>query len=401
MRVRAFLSIILLLDALVLVLQIDKLSISYDEAHLFFDGSGFSRYLANLSTAIFAQNDYALRVPTIILHLFSAILLYLNSKNYLKEQKHRVYLVLFFILTPGVISSAILLSSAGFVIFALLFLVYIYQNFKPKYFYGLLFIYAFLEPSFAILYMGTLIYALVKRDRFLSIYSFVLFFISIYIYGIDMHGVPKGYFLDSLGLYAAIFTPVLFVYMIYVLYRKFLTKDTDLVWYIATVAFVVSLVLSFRQRAPLELFAPYLIVAFLPMAQALEHSYRVRLKMFRKRYKTLFVVLAMFLALNSLVVFLNEYLYLVIKEPRKHFAHKMHIAKPLANELKKNGINCVDTEYKLSRRLEFYGIGECRDYKLSSSVKSDESYINVTISYKNREIYSAYVTKVNTYQDIN
>lgn len=397
MSSRVLLFFILLADGFILLLQVGKLSISYEEARLFFDGSGFVKEIAGFFASTFAQNDYAIRVPMIVLHIFSAILLYKNSKNYLVEQKHRMYLVIFFILTPGVISSAILLNSAGFVIFALLLFLYVHQNFHKTYSLALLAIYAFLEPSFAILFLGTSIFAIVSKDRVLLGLSAIMFFVSLYIYGINMHGAPRGYFLDSLGLYGAIFTPILFIYLIYTLYRVYLTKELDLIWYLATTAFLLSLVLSFRQRVYIDLFAPYMILAYLPMAKLFEHSYRVRLKNFRRGYKAIFSISIVLLVLNSFVVIFNEHLYMFIKEPKKHFAHKMHIAKPLANELLKNGINCINSDEKMTQRLQFYGVAKCNEYKLVENPKTIQDGLSVTISYKKRVIYRANVTKLNSF----
>lgn len=74
----------------------------------------------------------------------------------------------------------------------------------------------------------------------------------------------------------------------------------------------------------------------------------------------------------------------------------MHVAKELAKELKGMGINCIEADAKMSKRLEFYGVTKCNNYLLEEipveSIKED----SVTISYINRVVYSANVTKLNT-----
>ena len=74
----------------------------------------------------------------------------------------------------------------------------------------------------------------------------------------------------------------------------------------------------------------------------------------------------------------------------------MHIAKELATELKARGINCVDTNIKMSKRLQFYGVTKCNKNILKENNVNSENINNVTISYKNRVVYSANVTKLNT-----
>nr|MDA3908441.1 hypothetical protein [Sulfurimonas sp.] len=216
------------------------------------------------------------------------------------------------------------------------------------------------------------------------------------LYGVDTKGIPQGHFLDSIAVYTAIFTPIIFVYIFYILYRRYLTKQIDILWFIASVAFVFSLLLSFRQRIELEHFAPYLILALPLAAQTFGHSYRVRLKMFRTKYKAAFVISLVLLVLNSLVVFFNKEIYVFIDKPQNHFAYNMHVAKELANELKSRGIECVDTDYKMQSRLKFYGVTNCNTSIVAEVSLKNQNRKNVTISYSNRPVYKASVTKVNT-----
>ncbi len=395
MSTRFILFLILGLDALILIFQIDELSISYNETLLLNGNFSFLQILIKSSILLFGQNDFALRFPMIVLHILSAILLYKISKKYLKVDRNRIWLVLIFVLLPGVISSAIILNSAGLILFGLLLFVYLYENHSTSFIYPLLIFYMLIDGSFVYLFMALALFSIYKKDRNFFLFNVVLFSISLLIYGIDTHGSPKGYFLNSLGLYAAIFTPIIFIYLFYVLYRRYLTKDIDILWFISTAALVFSLLLSFRQRVGIEYFAPYVILALPLVAQTFEHSYRVRLNIFRKNYKLIFIVSLAFLLINSSVVFLNKYLYQVIKEPKKHFSYNMHVAKELSHELKKRGISCVDTNMKMSKRLKFYGVTKCNNYLLQENYSDLINSESVTISYKNRVVYSANVTKIN------
>lgn len=394
MKTKYILPLILFIDAVVLFVQIGKLSISYDEAQLLYGGDSFLSLILKAFLVIFGQNDFALRSPMILLHLLSALLLYKISKNYLHLQRNRLWLVVVFILLPGVISSAMVVNSAGLILFLLLLFIYIHQNYT-KYSYALLLIYLFIDPYFLFLFIALALYYTYKKESKILILNLVLAICSFWFFGIDTHGTPKGYFLDSIGLYAAIFTPIIFIYFVYTIYRKAFLRDTDLLWFIATSAFGISMLLSFRQKISIEYFAPFMLAALPLLAQTFEHSYRVRLPIFRKKYRLLFFVAISFLVVNTLVVFFNGYLYSFLKEPSKHFAHKYHIAKELSYELKQNGIDCINSNDKISKRLEFYGVAKCSTYKLFENIKPKEYILNVTVSYNKHIVYNAYVTKIN------
>jgi len=210
-----------------------------------------------------------------------------------------------------------------------------------------------------------------------------------------VHIAAYSHLLDTIGLYSAIFTPVIFVYIFFVLYRRYLSKDINVLWFISTIPLLISLLLSFRQNIYIADFAPYLIVALPLAAQSFYASYRVRLKMFRARYKTIFALSALFLSINFILVLFNRELYLVVEKPQKHFARKMHIAKELAQELKNRDIQCIRTQDEMGQRLKFYGIDFCKENLLIEKDLKTENEEYVTISYKYRPIYKAVVTKVN------
>ena len=392
---RFILFLILGIDALILFFQTSSISISHAESMILYGDFSFLQLIIKTSIYFFGSNDFALRLPMIFLHIMSGILLYKISKNYLSSRKNRLWLILIFVLLPGVISSAIIVESAGLLIFALLLFIYIYENFSRKYTYIILSIYVLISGEFVYLFLALSIFAIYKKQKNFFTFNIFVFFLSIFIYGVDTKGIPQGHFLDTIAVYTAIFTPIIFVYIFYILYRRYLTKDIDILWFISSIAFIFSLLLSFRQRVELEHFAPYLILALPLTAQTFYHSYRVRLKIFRTRYRVAFSVSLILLIFNSLVVIFNKEFYTFIDNPKKHFAYNMHVAKELAFELKSKNIDCVKTDYKMASRLKFYGVTNCNTNILLENVKEDENKKNVTISYKNRAVYSAYVTKLN------
>ena len=386
---------IILIDAVILFFQTSELSISYREAELLYGEFSFLQLLVNTSLLFFGQNDFALRLPMIILHLLSIVLLNEISKKYIPSAKNRLWLILAFTLLPGVVSSSLIVNSAGLLIFGILLFAYVYERYSIKFIYLLLPIYAVVDAGFVYLFLGLITYYLFSKEKNGLLYNLSMFALSTYIYGFEAHGIPSGHFLDAIGVYAAVFSPIIFVYLVYSLYRGYLTDKMNLEWYIASTALLVSLMLSFRQRVSIEYFAPYLMLGLPLAAQTFISSYRVRLKMFRTGYKAIFIVSFILLALNTVVVFFNKDLYLLIENPKKHFAYDMHVAKELAEQLKSKDIYCVKTDIKNQIRLKFYGILSCEEYKLVENRFLTENNSDVTISYKNIVLYSANVTKLN------
>ena len=396
MNRKYILPLLLAIDIFILLFEASFLSVSYSEAHTFFGYHGIVGYLSHIFTSLFGQSDIAVRLPMILLHIGSVVLLYRISAEYLKEERERLILVVVYIMLPGVISAALLINVTGFAIFALFLFVYIFIKYEEGFSsYALLALYALLGHTFFYLFLGVFFYALYYKRNYLAFYTAVLMIINSYLFGTDIGGYPTGHFLDALGVYSAIFSPIVFIYIVYVLYRRFLTKKLDLLWFLSTTALVFSLMLSLRQRVHLEIYAPYLLLA-LPLAAAtFSSSYRVRLPRFRKGYKLLFNLALLFLAVNFFVVLANRYIYLVLDKPKNHFAYDNNVAKELATNLKKLHIPCVKTDYRMQLRLKFYGIDECEEYKLSALKENDTISKDVTVSYNSKPVYKAYVTIVN------
>ncbi len=356
------LALILLLSSIFLVLETNSISISANEAQIFFDGTSATHYVSHLFIGLLGQNDLALRLPFIILNILSLFLIYKIGKLFLKRKIDRIFSVAIFALLPGINSSAILVNSSALVIFLTLLFIYLYMYDYKITSYAVLVFVLFVDNSFSILYLSLIFYAMSRKNNKLLIFSLILFGISMYMYGFDSGGKPKGYFVDTLGLYAAIFSPFLFLYYIYSLYRILIKEDKNLLWYISFVAFAFSLLLSIRQRVYLEDFAPFTTLAIPLMVGVFFNSYRVRLPKFRKWHKSVAVFVLLFLMLNTFLTFVNKPLYPLFKNPKRHFAYKNQIVKELANELKSKKlykINIINT--KLAKRLKFYGITNSGD----------------------------------------
>jgi len=393
MKTRLILFFILGIDAALLIYVISTLSITYHGAFILFEDHSLLSYILNTSLSFFGQNDYALRIPMILMHLVSAVLLFMISKPYARYDKDRLWLVLIYVLLPGVNSAALLIDSAGLVLMLLFFYVYIHQI-KPKYADLLLPFYLFIDSSFVWLFSGLFFYALNKKQNYKMVFGLVLFVLSLYLFGFDTHGSPKGHFLDTLGLYAAVFSPIVFIYLFYVLYRQYFSSKRDMIWYLSATALSLSLLLSFRQRIALESFAPYLMLALPLGMQMFYHSYRVRLKQFRRKYRLFFWVSFCLLVINAVAVLFNQHLYYFVDNTKRHFAYKAHVAKELALALKNENIHCVNVVNgrRMQLRLRFYGIDYCKDILLLED--SADGGKDVTVSYMNKQLAHYYVSKM-------
>ena len=370
-----------------------SLSISYKEALNLYYNSSILSIITNSFTYIFGHNDLALRAPFIIFYTLSVILMFLITKDYFKYEKDRFISVLIFMSLPGVLSASLLVNTAIIVTFFTLLYIYFYQKHKKHLYYLLPFL-LLVDNSFAILFLALFLFSLKTKDRKLLYISSILFVVSLLIYGISTDGKPRGFLIDTVGIYAAIFSPILFLYFLYVIYRLIVIKQTDLTTYISATALILSILVSFRQKIYIEDFAPYVVIAIPSMVKMFLHSYRVRLKEFRTNYNIAAILIVVMLGINVVFTFVNKPLYLMIQNPQKHFVYQYHIAKELSNELKNRDINNIILDDKdLLLRLKFYEIEEGNDYYLST--KEFYNYDDkISIYYYEKELFTIYIKKL-------
>lgn len=362
-------AIIFSINAILLFYAISNLSISYYEAEIFYKNSDLVSLISNLSCKIFGQNDYALRIPFLFIHLANSILLYRLSKRLLKRKIDRLFCVVLYMFLPGVMASAILVNMAGITIFFTLLFLYLLELKKIYLAIFILIISVFINKYFNILYLGLFFYTLYKKEKNLCIVSFLLFVFTFIFYDFDISGKPKGYFLDTIGVYGAVFSPFIFLFFIYCIYRIWVKEKKTILWFIVITSFCASLLLSLRQKVEIEEFLPYCVVGAPLMIRVFFNSYRVRLPKFRKKYNILAIFLSISLAFSSLLIVFNQLQYPLFfkNKPDRHFIYKYDIAKDLARELKKvnlTKINIFDDE--LALRLKFYGIENGGEYILTN-----------------------------------
>jgi hypothetical protein len=382
-----FLTFILLFKATL------SLSISYKEALNVFVNNSILSWITNSSIYVLGQNDIALRLPFILFYIFSVILMYKITENYFRYEKDRYISIIIFMMLPGVLSAALLVNSAIVVTFFTLVYLYYYEKYK-QHSYFLLLLFLFIDNSFAILYLALFFYSIKNQDKKLIYFSLFMFCISMYIYGFSTNGKPKGFLVDTFGIYATVFSPFLFLYFTYTIYRAGIKNNRTLIWYISTTALILSLIFSFRQRIYIEDFAPYVVISLPLMLKNFFHAYRVRLREFRKPYNVLVFLVVSMLVINVILTFVNKPLYLILPNQTKHFVYEYHFIKELSEELSKRGVKNIRTDSEeLALRLRFYNINKGDDYFLTLK-KFDGESERISVKYYGKEVFVAYLIKL-------
>jgi len=341
------------------------------------------KYIINYSFFVFGKNDFALRFPSIFMGFLSVIIFYNLAKSKFKKEKEIIYTTYLFMLIPGMIISSVIVNKSIYLIFLTLIFIFTYKKLKILS-YILLVLYVFVDKSLISLYLALIFYSIYKKETKLLIFSLILFTFNANYFEYKIHGKPKGYFLDLFGTYFLIFSPLVFVYFLYSLYKNIFFKK-NLIYFISATTFFISLILSFRQKIKIDDYAPYTLVFVVNMVDIFFKSYKVRLPKFRKFYKILFIILFFSLILFDIALFLNKY------TPAKKLSYSFYFTKPLANILKKRRINLIYcNNQKLCKILNFYGIKNGKKYYLYFSKN------NVSIFHNKKIILNINVSKLNT-----
>ena len=332
------------------------------------------------------KSDYILRLIPIIFSFFSFILYLKISKFYLKE-KYLYFSSLTFLFLPGFLISSIILNKSIFLIFETLLFIYFYKR-KEILGYIFLALIVFSDYSLVALYFSLIFYAVYKKDTRLLFYVILLFAINANYFDYVIKGKPKGFFVDVFGTYFLIFSPFVFVYFLYTIYKGFFYKK-DIIFFIGVGSFLISLLLSFRQRIKIDDFAPFVLPYTIYMNKIFLSSYKVRLKKFRWPYKFLFVFLfSSMLIFDFFFLFSNEKLLYNLKKD-------FYFVKPLSKFLKRHHIEKISCNNRfLCKALNFYGINEGDNFY----IKYSKSKNIVSIFHNKKLLYNISVSKLNTFK---
>jgi len=336
--------------------------ISPHEANIFFTSSEVVSTLMHWGDTLIG-GFLGLRIFFIFFGFISLILFYKLSRNYFLRESDAYLATAIFMVLPGILTAVTLANVAIIVLTVVLLFVLLYENGKRTFLPLLMLALFFIHEASIIFFVALLLYGIIYKDKKLAIGSLVFLIVFIYLAkGIEIGGRPSGHFVEIFGLYATVFSPLLFLYFFYAMYRILLREKKTLLWYISFTALAFSLLLSLRQRVYITDFAPYVMISVVLMLDTLNHSVRVRLPEFQKYYKRGFYVVIGFLILSASLIIFHKSLYQIIRDPSKHFANRIYKPYHLAKKLQSEGKACYDSAVgREVYQLQYYNILPCSD----------------------------------------
>lgn len=305
-------------------------------------------------------NDYFyMRFFSFVSGVATLFLFYFLIKEYFK--KDDIFEVVYiFMLLPATITGIVVVNSSILIMPFILISIILYLKEKLVSISIPMFILAILDKSTILFFSILVLYFVIKKDKFLTILSLFFLLFSYILYGgIEIGGHPSGHFVHTIGLYTTIFSPLLFLYFFYAIYRTLLHKGKNIIWYISFFVFIFSLIISIRQKIDIASFAPFVVIGIIPMMELYYKSLKVRLPEFQNKYKIGYRVIIFFLLLNAILIVTHSYTYKIMQKKELHFSHRTYYPYYLAKELKKNNIECFNSE-KYKYQLQFYGIKNCK-----------------------------------------
>jgi len=337
--------------------------ISPHEAKIFYTSEALLSILMHWGDSVLG-GFIGLRLAFILAGFLSVFLFYEVSRRYFSKPEDAYMSTVLFMFLPGILTATTLVNVAILALPLVLLFVLLYEReifwILPLLMLALFFI----HDASIIFFVALLLYALVHRDEKLAISSLAFLFAFIYLSkGIKIGGDPSGHFVEIFGLYASIFSPLLFLYFFYALYRILLREKKTLLWYISFTALAFSLLLSIRQRISITDFAPYVMISIISMLDVFNKSVRVRLPEFQKRYKRAFNVVIIFLALSASIIVFHKVTYVLSSNSNKHFAKRIYEPYFLAKKLKEDEVPCYKGAQGRTRyQLRYYDILPCSNY---------------------------------------
>lgn len=334
------------------------------EAKLFFNSDGIVNYLMVLGQSLIS-GFLGFRIFFIFSAFLAILFFYEFARRYFQKRDNDyedAYLAtLIFMLLPGIITGSVLSNIAILVLPLVLLFVLLYERKHFALLPFIMLILFFIHDASIIFFIAIMLYGLIHKDKKLAITAttFLIAFI-ILAKGIEIGGRPSGHFIDIFGLYAAVFSPLVFLYFFYIMYRTFLRETKTLIWYISFTALIFSLLLSIRQKVHISDFAPYVTISIVLMLDIFNNSIRVRLPEFKKKYKLSFNIIVGTLLLSASIIFLHQLIFYINKNPKEYFANRAYRPYILSKELKDRGIECYNSKRSREQyQLMYYGINSC------------------------------------------
>ena len=363
---RTLFYIFLLFYTSAVIYSASVLPIGPHEAITYYTDNHILHYFTHLCNGWFG-NGLDLRFPFVFFGFINIPLFFIMSQLYFEKKEESYFATMIFTLLPGIVTSTILVNVAVFVITLVLGFITFYEKKQVWWQVIVMVLLLLTHDASVIFFIAVAIFSAFKRDTFLFSISIFLAAISMFYFnGLDIGGQPKGEFLELFGLYIALFSPLLFLYFFYALYRIWLGERKDILWYISFSAFAFSVILSLRQQVIMTDFAPYVIVAVILMLVTYQQTLNVRLPQFQKWYKRGFSLVLFSLLLSSSIIFFHKAFFYFLDDKSKHFAYTFYEPYWKVQELREIEQNCYTVGSKKKQyQLKYYGVEECVDLNVS------------------------------------
>ena len=390
-----FLLLFFVFQGILLILTAYHLDISAYEANIYYQETNYLNYLSHSLTKLFGESNISLRLPFIIIHLISLAMLYLLLRSWMKNTNDILLSLAVFSILPGVFSSALLVDKSVILILTTLLFIYLFSR-SHLWAYALVLALAFLDQAMLNFFIILSLYGLFRGHYTLSIISLIALCLSFVYFDFELQtNIAKSYFFEIFISYAMIFSPLIFFYLLYALYFYCLRdkEQMPIEVFLALGVFVLSLLFSLKGNIAIHDFAPFVVLALPRAVACFLHAFRVKLLQFRFKDKCLGLLLLGSLLLNIIIVVFHQSLYLVLDNPKQHFAYRQHFTQALSDHLKLNNILAVKADSKTwQRQLQFYGIKQGGNYYLSKTATKDAQTIKVEVLGRSIEV--AFLKKI-------
>ena len=337
--------------------MISGLSITYRETLVFF-GDSLSGKIAALSHAKFAAalgDDLVAKLPNLAISALNLTLIYLTARATLRYPKDALLCALIYAALPCVLMQGALLNETTIPLFFALLICYIEAKWR-KIAYPIVFLAVFLGANVFMLFLALFFFAIYRRNAFAAGFSLFCLALNFYLFGIDISGKPRGEFLGTIGELAALYSPLIFVYFAYALYRAATIKrDKNLLLFVGVTSIAVGVFVSLRQEAQKEVFLFMSLCGFPLCVGQFLSDIRLRIPQFQNAYKRRFYAIALLLFIESAALIFAKNLYATL--PSMRFLEGFFIVREVSERLKEKGIHqVIAPNDKLQKRFEFYGI---------------------------------------------
>ncbi|SQH71689.1 hypothetical protein [Helicobacter mustelae] len=363
-----------------LLFMVGEISLSQKEAWNFFfnEDPFFTAFRAIFHALAFLRlgGDYTLKIPLLFLNICNLFLLYGICRHTLRHKCDSLIAILICITLPAVNFSALLLVESGWVLFLSLLICYFLTRYKQVPLF-LLFFLALLSSGVLILSLGIALFMLKTKHYKTAIFCLACAILNYCLYDFGIDGIPRGYFLDTLGQLALLYSPLLFVYYVYSIYWGIVHKQS-LLAYIAGTSLVFCILLSLRQNIDFYTLAPQSLVGIPVMVQCFLNDLRTHLPQFRTKHYIISSILLFALFLQTAMIFGNKITYFFSDKP--NFAANYYFSKEIARALKDYGITAIKAPKSLTLPLQFYGIQKGGDFILEPT-KSKKADIQIRYNH--------------------